>query len=971
MSLPAYDFSALERELRPALSGSLRTDRLARALYATDASIYEIVPDGVVWPKTVEDVVACLRAATRHGVPLTARGAGTGLTGGAVNRGLQLDCSRYLNRILAIDPQARTARVEPGVVLDQLNLAAQPFGLQFAPDVATSNRATIGGMIANNSCGAHSVLYGRTVDHVLAVDVVLGDGTRCTWGQSCELSPLGSQPDAQSRCEAVLSRVAAEYAPEIAARFPRVLRSNGGYALDRLRAADGRVNVETIICGSEGTLGVVVGATLRLTPLPECKGLLVVQFGELRAALEAVCPILEHQPAAVELIDDLILTAARRNPAMARRRWFLDGDPPALLVCELFADEEAELSRRLRALEADLRRRTGATSCRVITQPAQQADVWEVRRAGLGLLMSRPGDRQPYAFIEDTAVDPARLPEYIGRLDQLLTEEGVEQTGHYAHASVGCLHVRPVLNLRRREDIERMQRIAERVSTLVLEFGGTMNGEHGDGIVCSLWLEKLYGPRIVAAFKQIKQAFDPYGILNPGKIVGPLPMHTNLRLDDTLVFQNPTTTLDFDTFGGLAGLANMCTGVGVCRQTLAGTMCPSFVATGDETHTTRARANALRMALANRGLLQGLADPALDEVMDLCLSCKACKTECPTGVDMTRLKAEWLAHRNARLGVPRRSRLIGATSTLATWGSRLAPLSNWLMQSGPVRALLEHAFGLDRRMPPPPFARTSFRSWFARRRHTPPTGPPVVYFADTWTNFYLPAVGRATVRVLEALGYRVIVPPTRCCGRPLLSKGLLRQARDLAEFNIAVLAPYADRSVPIVGTEPSCVSALLDEYPQLVRTPTARRVAELTRTIESFLATVLRAPPETVRFCAKGPPVRYHGHCHQKALTGTADALAVLAACTHGRAAEINSGCCGMAGAFGHEVEHYEVARAIGEQRLFPAIRARGDAAIAVSGFSCRQHIEHHTGVPARHVIEYFADALAGDATPPQPQPRP
>ena len=974
---PRADFAGLQQELTGAIAGELRTDALARVLYATDASIYEIIPDGVVFPATIEDVRTTVRLCAEHGVPVTARGAGTGLTGAAVNRGLQMDCARNLNRILEIDPRSRTARVEPGVVLDELNAELRPHGLQFAPDVATSSRATLGGMIANNSCGAHSILYGRTVDHVRGLEVVLADGSRCQWGREAGVpdNPLAR------RCEQVLAEVAAELAEEIAVRYPKILRSNGGYALDRLRVRDGRPNTETIICGSEGTLAIVVGATLDLVPLPQAQGLLIVQFDELQNALEAVPRVLEHSPAAVELIDHLLLDATKGNAALSRRRWFAEGDPKAVLVCEMFDDDEARVATRLRGLRGDLESQSAASGFHVALDPARQADVWEVRKAGLGLLMSRPGDRQPYAFIEDAAVEPLRLPEYVRRLDRVLEEEGVTETAHYAHVSVGCLHVRPVLNLKESADIDRVRRIAERVSSLVCEFGGTMTGEHGDGIVRSAWLEKMYGPRIIAAFRRIKQTFDPQGILNPGKIVDPLPMLENLRYGEGFRSADVVTTLDFSTHGGLAGLAGMCTGVGHCRQRLVGTMCPSYMATGDETHTTRARANALRVALSNRGLLDGLADPALDEVMDLCLSCKACQSECPTGVDMARLKAEWLSHRNERLGVPRRSRLIAASADLARWGSHFAPLSNWVIRSKVTRIIMEHLFGLDRRVPPPRFARPTFRQWFARRSDNPPirpvgnrshkacsaglpnpapraNGTPAVYFVDTWTNFYEPWVGQAAVRVLEALGCDVVVPPTACCGRPLLSKGLLREARRLAVANVAILGPFAERGIPIICTEPSCASALMDELPQLVRSGPARRIAAVVTTVEGFVAAVLREAPGALRFKADRARLLYHGHCHEKALTGTADALALLAAATHDRATEINSGCCGMAGAFGHETEHYDVARAVGEQRLFPAVRQHGDAEIAASGFSCRQHIEHHTGVRARHAIEYVADAL-------------
>ncbi len=955
-------FAALARELSPILGGELRTDALSRVLFATDASIYEILPAGVAFPRSAAEVATCVTLAARHGVPVTARGAGTGLAGGAVNRGLIVDCSRHLNRVLAIDPARRTARIEAGVVLDELNAQLSPHGLHFAPDVATSSRATVGGMIANNSCGAHSLVFGRTVDHVLSLDVVFADGSTHTWGRD---EPPATNPRA-IECERVLTRILAEQADEIAARFPKVMRANDGYALDRLRPNDGRLNVEALLCGSEGTLAIVTAATVNLIPLPRYKGMVVVHYDSLAQALNTVPVHLAHQPAAVELVDKFILDATKDNPAMARRRWFLQGDPHALLIVEFYEEDEARLSRRLNELCADCQSRGIGYAWPILTDTAQQTDVWDVRKAGTGLLMSRPGDKQPYDFIDDTSVDPARLGDYMTRLGEVLREEGVEQAGYYGHASVGCLHVRPVLNLKRREDIVRLRRIGDRVSTLVAEFGGTMSGEHGDGIVRSCWLGKTFGPRLMAAFETIKRTFDPDGILNPGKIVAALPMDENLRYGDGFESQQPATILDFDKYGGMAGLAGMCSGLGQCRQRLIGTMCPSYMATGDEAHSTRARANALRIALSNRGLLTGLADEALDEVMDLCLSCKACKTECPTGTDMAKLKAEWLAHRNDRLGVPARTRLVAASVDKAPWGSHFAPLSNWVMQSRAVRALMEHLFGFDRRVPFPRFARPTFRQWLARRGEAVAAAgrPQVVYFVDTWANFYQPQVGRAALKVLEALGYEVIVPATRCCGRPLISKGLLRDAKKLAEANVQVLAPYAERGVAIVGTEPSCVSVLLDELPQMVRTPAARQIASRAMTIETFVAAELRKNPQALRFRDAVPKLLYHGHCHQKALTGTADALAVLTACTHGQASEINSGCCGMAGAFGHEVEHYDVAKAVGEQRLFPAVRARGDAEIAVSGFSCRHHIAHHTPATPRHVIEWLADALAEPAGP-------
>jgi len=988
----AANVGGIVKELGRRVEGEVLSDRLHRSLYATDASIYQIVPDAVGVPRTAGDVTATIQVCAEHGVPVTARGAGTGLTGGAVNRGVIVDFSRHMNRVLSVDVERRMVRVQPGVVLDELNASLKPHGLQFPVDVATSNRATLGGMMGNNSCGARSIIYGRTVDHVLSLETILSDGSAWNWGRGigdCGLGTLdmsnvrstrqGQVADCGGRSnglaeggERLLAEIVQQGAGEIAARFPKVLRSNGGYALDRLRVADGRVNAEALLCGSEGTLCVIAGATLNLVPLPKCKGLAVIQFADLLEALEATPVCLEHKPAAVELIDRPILDAAKISPGMSKRRSFISGYPAAVLAVEVYEDREDRLAERLAGIVADLKGRRIGYAWAVLLDAPRQADVWAVRKAGLGLAQSKPGDRQPQAFIEDCAVDPARLRDYIARLRTVLEEEGVHEAGYYAHASVGCLHIRPVLNLKRRDDVERMVRIADRVSSLTLEFGGTMTGEHGDGIIRSSWLEKMYGPRIVAAFGKIKRAFDPGNILNPGKIVSPLGMTENLRYGGSAgasPSREAGTFLDFSAYGGMLGLAEMCSGVGECRQRLAGTMCPSYRATGKEKDSTRGRANALRIAMTGGGLLDGLDDAAIAEVMDLCLSCKACKTECPTGVDMAKLKAEWLARRQQVEGVPRRSRLIADLPELAVWGSRFAPFSNWLMRSRLIRALMEWMYGLDRRVPPPAFVRRTFRDWFADRSSTGDINRagfceagadrrPVVYFVDTWTNYYTPQVGVAAVKVLEALGYRVVVPPTKCCGRPAISKGLLWKAKRLAETNIGVLGPYAEQGIPIVGTEPSCLLTLVDEYPQLVRSEAARKVAKAAVTIEAFVAAELERRPTALEFAKGGAGLLYHGHCHQKSLVGTSAAMAVLKAVTGGRATEIDSGCCGMAGSFGHEAEHYEIAGAIGEEKLFPAVRGRGEAGVAVSGFSCRQHIEHHTGASARHVVEYLADAI-------------
>ncbi len=954
----------LAETLRGRIKGEVRFDALSRTIYATDAGIYEITPLGVVLPKDVDDVVSAVKECRKLGISVIPRGAATGLTGGTVGPGLQLDLSRYMNRIGALDISARTVAVEPGVVLDELNAHLAPHGLQFAPDVATSSRATIGGMIANNSCGARSVVHGRTVDHVIELTLVLPDGEVVTLGEPPGPSDSNDE-SAMTRVERIergLARIRDECYSEIQRRFPKILRSNGGYGLDRLGPPGDRADAIKIICGSEGTLGIVVGAKLKLISVPKHTGLVVLHFDHLLDALGVTPAVLRHKPAAVELVDRPILEAGRAHPTLRTRCGFLSGDPSAILIVEFHSDNATALASAIDDLAADSDAAKSAFAVTKVLDSQEQADVWNLRKAGLGLLMSKPGDAQPNTFVEDTAVDPSRLRDYIERFSAILDREGVE-TGCYAHAGVGCIHVRPVINLKKADDIERMHRIAKAVNDLVLEFGGTITGEHGDGISRSCWLEKLYGPKITAAFKDIKRLFDPDNLLNPHKIVDPYPMTEHLRYGPSFASQSVKTHLDFSSHGGMAGLAQMCSGVGQCRQRLVDGMCPSYMATNDETHTTRARANALRVALSNRGLLDGLDDPHLSEVMDLCISCKACKTECPTGVDMARLKAEYLSRRHLVHGVSRRARLIADMPHRLALAGRFPRLVNLITQSKPLRAVAERIYDLDRRVPPPRLARQTFRSWFDRHRKASrgsrsPRGT-VVYFVDTWTNYFTPQVGVAAVKLLERAGFVVACPRTLCCGRPAISQGLLTDAKQLAELNVRRLARFAAAGVPIVGTEPSCTLTLVDEYPQLVRTSAARKIASQTMTLESFLQQVLADDPDALHFTRRKIPLLYHAHCHQKAIVGSADALELLHHASAGATSEINSGCCGMAGAFGHEVEHYEVSRAIGEQRLFPAIRNRGDAQIAVSGFSCRQQIQHHTGVVARHVVEYLADALA------------
>ncbi len=947
----------LEHDLRDALQGQVRFDRLARTLYSTDASIYEIVPRGVVMPSDIHDIVRTVNICQQHATPIVARGGGTGLTGGAVGDGIQMDFSRFMTGINDIDTVARTVRVQPGVVLETLNNQLKQCGLHFAPDVSTASRATIGGMIANNACGARSVIYGKTCDHVQSLKCVLSDGSVVDWPTSDGSSELARH------IESELQEIRNTHEIEIRERFPKTLRNNAGYALDRLTSTPEAPNPVQIICGSEGTLCLVAEAVLRLTPLPTHRALVLIHFNDILNALSAVPAALAHKPAAVELVDQQLLEGARRDAAATDYNRVADTSAAAILIVELFDENADTLKDRAAKISKSFQSQSPECDVREIHDASDQAIVWNMRTRGLGLLMSQPGDTQSYAFVEDTAVPPAQLREYIKQFLAIVKEEGASPPALYAHASEGEIHVRPAINLKTIEGVKRLRRIAQRASELAVSFNGTISGEHGDGLIRSNHLEHQYGPRIMSAFRELKTAFDPDNLLNPGKIVDAPDMTDNLRFGPSYRTADVQTQLDFSAHGGMAGLAEMCSGVGLCRQRMANTMCPSFIATGDELHSTRARANALRIALSNKGLLSGLNDDALHDVMDLCLMCKACKTECPTGVDMARLKVEWLAHRNRTQSLSHRDRIAADAPRLAAHASRFPRTANLLLQSRLARTLAERWFGFDRRIAPPRLATQTFRAWFAKERGTNPgkiDRQTVVLFVDTWTNYYTPQVGIAAVRLLEASGRNVHVPDHACCGRTLISKGLLDEAAHLARENVNRLAPYADMNVPIVGVEPSCILTFTDEAPQLVRSEDARAIAKLTLTIEDFLARnwAENGPPA---FRPQDAPLLYHNHCHHKALVGGDGPRRLLTLANICEGQEINAGCCGMAGAFGYEKDHYDVATAIGEERLFPAVRDRDHAHIAVSGFSCRHQISHHTNASPRHIVEYLADALTGD----------
>jgi FAD/FMN-containing dehydrogenase/Fe-S oxidoreductase len=950
----------LEAELRRDVEGDVRFDSYSRLLYSTDASMYQVEPIGVVIPRHAGDVQAAIEIANRQQVPLLPRGGGTSLTGQTVNRAVVLDFSRYMAKVLEVDAEALWARVQPGLVQDELNHHVRPMELLFGPDTSTSSRATLGGMIGNNSGGAHSIAYGLTIEHVLEISTILADGSRAVFG---EVTPETFRtkmqaPGLEGQIYREIARIRDQYHEEIATRYPQKhWRRVCGYNLDEL-VKDRPLNMARLIVGSEGTFLTVVEAKVRLVPRPKATAVDVIHYHDIQEALESSQAILETGPYAVELTDKMILDLARGNIEQSKRMGFVQGDPAAILIVEYSGDTETEVKGKVEALEARRARDRFGYASHLAYDSAEQQSIWKLRKAGLGLLLGTKGESKPIAFIEDTAVDPKHLPEFVPRFREIMAKHGA-QGAYYGHCSVGCLHIRPLINLKTQRGLEQVRAMADEIFYLVLSFGGAISSEHGDGRARSPFLERVYGAAIFAAFQELKVAFDPRNLMNPGNIVSSPGITEHLRYGTAYKTWEPKTLLDFSAQGGFAAAVEMCNGVGVCRKKLEGTMCPSYMATRDEEHSTRGRANALRAVLSGKVPPTDLAGHRLFEVMDLCLECKGCKAECPSNVDMAKMKYEFLHHYYSVNGLPLRNRLFGRIARLSRLGSRLAPLSNWIAQSRPNRLLIERLFGIDSRRPLPAFARETFTDWFDRRRPRldAPRGS-VLLFHDTFVTYNTPEIGRAAVELLEAGGYRVELADKKCCGRPLISKGMLAEAKAHAEWNVERFHPWVARGVPIVGLEPSCLLTLRDETPELVRTEAARAVARSSFLLEEFLLRE-RQQGLSLRFRDGRRRALLHGHCHQKALVGTAATVQALQWAGFD-VTEVDSGCCGMAGSFGFEKEHYDVSVTLGNRRLVPAVQAASeDTEIVAPGMSCRQQIAHLAERRAKHPAEVLREALA------------
>ncbi len=954
----------LAAKLQRHLAGEVLFHPFDRGRYSTDASIYQIEPLGVVVPRSDEDLEAALMIGRDAGIPLLPRGGGTSQGGQTVGQSLVLDFSKHMNAITDFDEAEQTVWVQPGVVLDQLNRWLKPKGLFYPVDISTGSRATLGGMAGNNACGARSIRYGIMVDNVLAIDALLADGTTAEFSDvPGNLSSIGDHPRYTNLVQSVRS-IADDHRHAINAGFPKVQRRVGGYNLDRIDS--GGHNMASLLIGSEGTLAVFRRLKLKLQRLPTHKVLGVCHFPHFHDAMRSTKALVDLAPSAVELVDRSIIELGRKIPAyrpLIDR--FIRGEPDAVLLVEFSGEEEEPLQRSLRELDQAMADQGFPDAVLPFTRPDQQSQIWDVRKAGLNIVMSMKGDGKPVSFIEDCAVPLEHLADYTSALTDVFTKHGTTATW-YAHASVGTLHVRPILNLKQEKGVKALRAIAEEAMDLVKHYKGSHSGEHGDGLVRSEFHERMFGKELVAAFKEIKQTFDPAQSLNPGKIIDAT------KMDDRSLFRfkpdyRPVaieTGLDWSAWGGFSGAAEMCNNNGACRKSVGGVMCPSFRTTGDERHVTRGRANTLRLALSGQLGPDALTSSDMADSLDLCVSCKACRRECPTGVDMARMKIEVMHQRRQRNGLALKDRLIGHLPRYAPYAHAL----RWMLRARdhlPGVALLgEHVLGFS--------AKRSLPRWHDRPFRPESTDASevisardVVLFADTFTTWFEPDNARAAARVLTAAGFRVLHPRTDgrplCCGRTYLASGMIEEARMEASRLLTALLPFVQQGVPIVGLEPSCLLTLKDEFGALLDHPGVTNLAENAHLFETFLATTKGAQDGSLPL--KPLPwdqALVHGHCHQKAFAMMGDVATCLSLIPGLEHEVIDSSCCGMAGAFGYDAQHYDVSISMAEQSLLPAVRAAPPRTVIVAdGTSCRHQIKDGSGVEALHVAKLLDQSLA------------
>lgn len=971
----ADSLKELERKLRADIEGELYFDRFSRGRYATDASHYQVFPAGVLVPRSLNDVRAALEHCRSEGMPILSRGGGSSQCGQTVNNALVIDYSKYFNRVTSVNLDGRSCMVEPGVVLDELNARLRQHGLWFPVDVSTASRATIGGMAGNNSAGSRSIKYGMMRDNVISINALLADGADRSFSLCNGVA--GEQEGKDELVDKLISLGERE-AEEIVKRFPRVLRRVGGYNLDSLVPGSRPINLSHLLVGSEGTLGCFHQIELKLAPLPQNRVLGVCHFPTFYAAMDSAQHLVKLKPTAVELIDRTMIELSRDIPIYQPIvDKFVRGNPEALLLVEFAEDNQQEnLSRlaQLSELMADLGyswlvNGTSVGSVIEVIDPSLQKSILEVRKSGLNIMMSMKEARKPISFVEDCAVELDDLAEYTARLTDIFTKYNTTGTW-YAHASVGCLHVRPVLNLKQDQDVKTMRAIVEETLEMVLEYKGSHSGEHGDGIVRSEFHEKMFGTRMVENFQEVKNLFDPSGLLNPGKIVDPP------RMDDRSLFRygpgyqvdDMETVFDWSQYqgagGGFQGAVEMCNNNGACRKMLEGSMCPSYRVTRDEKDSTRGRANTIRLAISGQLGTGALASDEMAETLKLCVSCKACKRECPTGVDMAKMKIEVTVARKKEQGFTLHDHLIAWMPLYAPILCRVPWLAN-LRNSVPLIARMsEKIDGFTSRRPLPKWRTDIYRP---KEQEGPADGPEVILFGDTFNTYFESENLRDAQDILVAAGYRVLTPKPvsggsrpLCCGRTYLTAGKIEQARKEAGRLVDTYYPYAKRGVLIVGLEPSCLLCLRDEVPSLIPGQKSDAVAEKAMLFEEFCI------KENLQFNLKsiGQKALVHGHCHQKAFNVAGSVETVLGMIPGLEVEVVTSSCCGMAGVFGYGAETYDTSMQMGEMSIFPAVRETAeDTLIVADGVSCRHQIEHGTQREVHHVVRILKQALiqAGD----------
>ncbi|GAB4236082.1 MAG: FAD-binding and (Fe-S)-binding domain-containing protein [Chlamydiales bacterium] len=921
--------------------GAVRKDEVSRAVYSVDASIFQVKPVAIISPRNTSELIDAVNLAAEYAVPITTRGAGTGITGGCLGEGLIIDTSKYLTTIYEINIEEHYAICDPGVVQDDLNRALLPYGFRLGPETSTGNRATIGGMLANNAAGATSLRYGMMSDHILEVDLVLSSGEtmRCRTDSSL-------RNDAESRIAKVLTGLSKKYGTEIEHHFPKIPRRASGYNLSAL--LENPTNIAKLVAGSEGTLGVISRIKIQIVPNTGPIGLCIIPFGDLQEALSNVPAILKKNPFFFEMIDRNIIERGRHSPTLKSRLDWLKDTPEALLIVGVEAKTSQNLQDALNLFAQEISSELGLHQVQCISEPSIIQNIWAVRKAGLELLLAKRSYARAVAFIEDIAVPPEHLPPFMNELLSLLHTQDA-YAGIYGHVGAGCMHIRPYLDLRKQADQQRMITLLKSTSELVLRYQGVLSGEHGDGFIRS-WLNRsFFHPSIYQIFKEIKQAFDPLNIMNPAKITSEDTEEELLRRLKPAPKEHLNTFLDFEAEGGFSLSVDMCNGNGLCRKKTQ-VMCPSFQASRDEYDTTRARAQALRAAISGGINTDTLSNPELIDVLDLCLECKGCKKECPSQVDMAKMKAEVLYQYQETYGYSLRSRLFANIDSFYKIASLFPKAFNVIKETS-LAKFIGSQIGITPHRTLPSLAATPFSKWW---KGTPQKNgsTPVVLFNDTFNEFHCPEVGISAVKVLQSLGHQVVVPKRTCCGRPLISKGFLRQARKKAIQCIDALFPWAEREIPIIVLEPSCLSVLTDDLKSLIpdRSKEISMIQKMSQSLETFLAKEevphLQAFPHTLHI---------HGHCHQKSLEGTGDLIKVLNKIPQANVTEIPTGCCGMAGSFGYEKEHYSLSIAIANLTLFPAIsHIEANDIFVANGFSCRNQITCRS----HHVAEVLAQLI-------------